>query len=168
MNFVGNNIFFLVASAAFLPCNNSSALNSSLSHKALDSTHSSTCCSRTSFQVHWIPLTNSWALQHFIFLIMLSVYYFLTEIRVKFFHVVEAQSLSLKCWLRRDGVLCFHGLSAFAKGSKFSQMLSINCLVNWAFQKVLALETLNSFLFLKIKIILWYSALESWTSYFKN
>lgn len=84
MNFVGNNIFLLVASAVFLPCNNSGAWNSSLSHKALESIHSSTCCSRTSFQVHWIPPVNSWALLHFIFLIMLSVYYFLTMVRVKF------------------------------------------------------------------------------------
>lgn len=48
MNFAGNDIFVLVASTASLPCNNNGALNSSLSHKALESTRTSTFCSRTS------------------------------------------------------------------------------------------------------------------------
>lgn len=134
MNFAGNNIFLLVASAAFLPCNNSSALNSSLSHKTLDSTRCSTCCSRASFQVHWIPLTNSWTLQHFIFLIMLSEYYFLTEVRVKFVPCCGSTVTKLEMLVKKEQCTLLSRAFCFCKRGqvftnakhKFSCKLSLS------------------------------------------
>ena len=166
MNFVGNDILVLVASAASLPCNNNGALNSSLSHKALESTHTSTCCSRTSFQVHWVLLMNSWALLHFVFLFMLAVCYFLIEVKLKFIPcwTCESTVTELEMLVEKAQCTSLSWAFCFCQGGNFPEMLSVTYLVNWAFLKLLALRTPNSVLSLKKKNSLWLRASEPCTS----
>lgn len=128
MNFVSNDIFVLVASAASLPCNNNGALNSSLSHKALESTHTSTCCSRTSFQVLWVLLTNSWALQHFIFLLVLAGCYLLTEVRLKFIpcYTCESTVTELEMLAEKGQYTLLPWAFCFCQGGQFSRNTKYN------------------------------------------
>lgn len=132
MNFVGNDIFALVASAASLPCNNNGALNSSVSHKALESTHTSTCCCRTSFWVHRVLLTNSWALLHFIFLFVLAGCCFLIEVRPKFIpcYMCESTVTELEMLAVKGQCTSLSWAFWFCQGGHFPEMLSTTSLVN--------------------------------------
>lgn len=162
MNFAGNDIFVLVASAASLPCNNNGALNSSLSHKALESTRTSTFCSRTSLWVHWVLLMESWALPPFIFLFVLHGSYFLTDVRPKFILCYACESTATELEMLAEKGQC-NSLSrafCFCQGGDFPEMLSITYIVNWAFLKLLTLQTPNSLLSLKRKHSLCLSASE--------
>lgn len=110
----------------------------------------------------------AWVLLHFIFFIMLSVYYFLTEVRVKFIPCCGSTVTELEMLVKKEQCTLFLWAFCFWKRGQAFTNAKHKLSLNLAFQKILALETLNPFLFLKIKTSLWLSASESWTSDIKN
>lgn len=99
---------------------------------------------------------------------MLSVYYFLTEVRVKFIPCCGSTVTELEMLVKKEQCTLSLWAFCFCESGQVFTNAKHKLYCKLSLSEDLALETLNSFLFLKIKTSLWLSASESWTSDIKN